>query len=95
MPLAQLTHYPRYFRAGQARLGRALGDPQKDAAKLAPLLPLWKTYLDKREAAKDRAAIRELRWHFEELRVSIFAPELKTALSVSLAKLGSALAQIR
>ncbi len=50
-----------------------------------------------REAA-DRArsrAGRALRWAFEELRVAIFAPELKPALPVSVASLSQSIAALR
>lgn len=92
--LGRLDHYPRYLRAAQARLQRAIGDPRKDADKLAPLSPLWSTFLTRRANARDPEAMRELRWAFEELRVAIFAPELKTPVPVSVAKVAAALAAI-
>ncbi len=95
VPLAQLEHYPRYLRAAQARLQRAISDPRKDSDKHAPFAPLWKTFLEKRAAAKDREAVANLRWAFEELRVAIFAPELKTVVPVSVAKVQAALAALR
>ncbi len=95
VPLSRLEHYPRYLRAIQARLGRAVTDPRKDADKLAPLTPLWTQFLAKRLDAKDRAAAQELRWMFEELRVAVFAPELKTAMPVSVAKVSAAVAALR
>jgi ATP-dependent helicase HrpA len=85
IPIPRLEHYPRYLRAGRARLQRAIADPRKDADKHAPFAPLWTAFL----ARKDRDA--ELRWLFEELRVAIFAPELKTPVPVSIAKVREAL----
>jgi ATP-dependent helicase HrpA len=82
--LAQLEQYPRYLRAAQTRLGRAITDPRKDADKLAPFAPVWSAFLDKRQTVRDRAAARALHWELEELRVAIFAPELKPAFPVSL-----------
>jgi ATP-dependent helicase HrpA len=93
--LARLEHYPRYLRAAQARLTRAVSDPRKDADKLAPFAPLWHTFLNKQSAAADRDAARSLRWSFEELRVAIFAPELKPALPVTLASVQLALSTLR
>ncbi|MCK6551328.1 ATP-dependent RNA helicase HrpA [Myxococcota bacterium] len=95
IPLVRLAEYPRYLKAAQSRLQRAVNDPRKDADKLAPIAPLWRTFLDKRATYRDRAAADELRWQFEELRVATFAPELKPAQSVSLAKLTAALAALR
>jgi ATP-dependent helicase HrpA len=95
VPLARLEHYPRYLRAVQARLARAVTDPPKDAGKLANVAPLWMQFVAKRRVAKDRAAADELRWAFEELRVAVFAPELKTPAPVSAAKVSAALAALR
>jgi ATP-dependent helicase HrpA len=95
VPLASLEHYPRYLRAAQARLGRAVSDPRKDMDKLAPFATLWGTFVAKRASLRDQGAVAELRWSFEELRVAIFAPELKTPVSVSLPKVAAALAALR
>ncbi|HEY2516098.1 MAG TPA: DUF3418 domain-containing protein, partial [Polyangiaceae bacterium] len=95
IPLARLDHYPRYLRAAQARLGRAIADPRKDSDKLAPLAPLWAAFLAKEPAARERDEVMALRWTFEELRVAIFAPELKTPVPVSVAKVAAALAALR
>ena len=94
VPLGRLDHYPRYLRAAQARLQRAIGDPRKDADKLAPFSPLWTAFLAKRATAREPDAMRDLRWAFEELRVAIFAPELKTPVPVSVAKVAAALAAV-
>ncbi|MEO7035553.1 MAG: ATP-dependent RNA helicase HrpA [Polyangiaceae bacterium] len=91
--LTRLEHFPRYLRAAQARLTRAISDPRKDADKLAPFAPLWAAFLAKQPA--DRAAARALRWAFEELRVAVFAPELKPALPATLASVSAALSALR
>jgi ATP-dependent helicase HrpA len=93
--LARLSHYPRYLRAAQARLARAVNDPQKDASKQATIAPLWAEFLKKRTNARDRAAVTELWWLFEELRVAVFAPELKTPVPVSPSKMSTSLAALR
>jgi len=93
--ISRLEHFPRYLRAAQARLARAVSDPRKDADKLAPFAKLWQSFLEKRASVSDRDAARALRWAFEELRVAVFAPELKPALPVTLASIGQALAALR
>jgi ATP-dependent helicase HrpA len=93
--LGQLAHFPRYLRAMQTRLARALSDPRKDADKLAPFAPLWAAFLAKQPGLVDREGARSLRWAFEELRVAIFAPELKPAMPVSVANLSLAVAALR
>ena len=95
IPLATLEQYPRYLRAAQARLARAVTDPRKDIDKLAPFTKLWTAFVAKRATARDGAAASELRWTFEELRVAIFAPELKTPVPVSIAKVTAAVAALR
>ena len=95
IPLLRLMDYPRYLRAAQARLARAVANPGKDAAKAEPFTPLWETFLARRATVKDPEAARELRWVFEELRVAIFAPEVTTPVSVTVAKVGAALAALR
>lgn len=95
IPLARLAHYPRYFRAMQARLGRAITDPRKDASKVAPFTPLWKAFLLKQAKARDPEAAEDLRWIFEELRVAIFAPELRTPIPINVAKVNAALLALK
>ena len=91
----RLAHLPRYLRAVQVRLGRAVDNPRKDAEKQSALTPLWSAYLARAASARDPAAASALRWMFEELRVSIFAPELTTPVSVSVAKVSAAVAALR
>jgi len=43
----------------------------------------WSEYLKLKATHGEDAALSELRWLIEELRVSLFAQELKTAESVS------------
>ena len=93
--LIQLQHFPRYLRAAQARLARAVVDPRKDATKAAPFSPLWKTFLTKQAVARDRQAVHRLRFTLEELRVALFAPELKPAEPVSLENANRAIAELR
>jgi len=95
VPLARLEQFPRYLRAAQARLTRAISDPRKDADKLAPFAPLWAAFMARQGAFTDRSAALSLRWAFEELRVAIFAPELRPAAAVSVASLSQVLAQLR
>jgi len=94
VPLARLEHYPRYLRAAQTRLTRAVTDPRKDAEKLAPITTLWTTFLVRQARARDDEAgqVREIRWLFEELRVAVFAPELKTPVPVSARRISDLIA---
>ncbi|HKO50332.1 MAG TPA: ATP-dependent RNA helicase HrpA [Polyangiaceae bacterium] len=95
VPLSRLEQFPRYLRAAQARLTRAISDPRKDADKLAPFAPLWAAFCNRQKSIADRSSASALRWAFEELRVAIFAPELRPAAAVTVASLTQALAQLR
>ncbi len=92
---AELAHFPRYLRAAQARLTRAINDPRKDAGKSEPFSPVWQAFLVKRAEARDQAGARRLHFAFEELRVALFAPELKPAQSISVAAAAQAVAALR
>ncbi len=84
---ARLAHIVRYLRAIHVRLQRLSHDPQKDQQKAAQVAPFWDGFQKRREElrTKGRALgeIDEFGWLVEELRVQTFAPELKTAISVS------------
>jgi ATP-dependent helicase HrpA len=90
-PLARLDHIARYLKAIQVRLQRQAHDPPKDQQKAAQVAPLWQSYLSKRAELEARgrslAEIDEFGWLIEELRVQTFAPELKTAVPISAARL--------
>jgi ATP-dependent helicase HrpA len=88
-PAAQLAHYPRYLKAIALRLDKLKGDPARDAqrlAELAPLLTLLNRELAARKGVAD-ARLAEFRWLLEELRVSLFAQELRTPMPVSVKRL--------
>ncbi len=95
-PWAQLAHLPRYLRGVTMRLDKLRADPARDAARMAELRPLEQRYL---RLLADRRGVRdarldEFRWLLEELRVSLFAQELRTPQPVSVKRLEKALQQI-
>jgi ATP-dependent helicase HrpA len=84
----QLAHFPRYLKAMQVRLDKWRADPARDTRLMAEwqqAAMLWQ------RAAKTHAArdpkMQEYRWMLEELRVSLFAQELKTPMPVSAKRL--------
>ncbi len=95
VPLARLDHFPRYLRAARARLGRAIADPRKDSEKLALVAPVWAAFFAKQATARAEETVQLLRWSLEELRVAVFAPELKTPTPVSVARLSAEVAALR
>jgi len=78
----RLAHYPRYLKGIRGRLGKLAGAWQRDRSLAAEFAPLWQNYLSWR-ASRDDPGIVEYRWLLEELRVSLFAQELKTPFPVS------------
>jgi ATP-dependent helicase HrpA len=88
-PAAQLAHYPRYLKAIAARLDKLKSDPGRDKALMAELGPLQTAYARAVAARKGvpDARLEEFRWLLEELRVSLFAQELRTPMPVSVKRL--------
>lgn len=95
-PWAQLAQLPRYLRAIPMRLDKLRADPVRDAQRLAELRPLEQRYwrhLAERKGVAD-ARLGEFRWLLEELRVSLFAQELRTPQPVSVKRLEKVWAQL-
>jgi ATP-dependent helicase HrpA len=85
----QLLHYPRYLRAMLMRLTKARqGAMERDLEHSKAIRPLWQNYLKVKGALEP--AIREYRWMVEELRVSLFAQELRTPYPVSVKRISKA-----
>ncbi|HEY3805594.1 MAG TPA: ATP-dependent RNA helicase HrpA [Kofleriaceae bacterium] len=91
-PTARLAHITRYLKAVIVRLQRLSHDPLKDQQKATQVAPFVRRYQQlPATAASDRD---ELRWLVEELRVQVFAPELKTAVPISPQRLQDAFARL-
>lgn len=88
-PPAQLAHYPRYVKAIALRLDKLKDDPQRDAQHMREVVALQTPYLRELAARKGVADARldEFRWLLEELRVSLFAQQLRTPVPVSVKRL--------
>lgn len=96
-PWAALGHLPRYLQAVQLRLDKWRADPARDAQRLAELRPLEQRFaraLAERKGVPD-ARLEEFRWLLEELRVSLFAQELRTPQPVSVKRLEKAWEQLQ
>jgi len=90
-PREQLTQLPRYLKAMAVRLDKFPGNPERDGKHAASIAELWKLYQERsdklRKAGAQDAALEDYRWQLEELRVSLFAQELKTPFPVSVKRL--------
>jgi ATP-dependent helicase HrpA len=88
-PYAQLVHFPRYLKAMAQRIDKMKADPARDARAFAEMQPLLLQYQRAQSARGGVADARltEFRWLLEELRVSLFAQELRTPMPVSVKRL--------
>jgi ATP-dependent helicase HrpA len=95
-PWTQLAHLPRYLKAVVLRLDKLRTDSPRDSQRMAELRPLEQRFvrhLIERKGVLD-ARLMEFRWLLEELRVSLFAQELRTPQPVSIKRLEKVWAQL-
>ena len=88
-PSAQLAHLPRYLKAIGLRVEKLAREPARDAQRMAEMAPLakqWERAVAARKGVPD-PALDEFRWLLEELRVALFAQELRTPMPVSVKRL--------
>ena len=90
-PWERLQHLPRYLKAASMRLDKLRADPGRDARLAAELASLEQPY-GREAAARARHGapapeFEQFGWLLEELRVSLFAQELKTPVPVSAKRL--------
>jgi ATP-dependent helicase HrpA len=95
-PWAQLQHLPRYLKAVTARLDKLRADAARDAKLMGEVRPLEQRYtrrLAELKGVRD-ARLDDFRWQLEELRVSLFAQELRTPQPVSVKRLDKVWSQL-
>lgn len=90
-PWDQLPHLTRYMRAMGLRMEKQPANPQRDGQRGAEIRDLWQKWETRVQQEQERGEpsteLLRFRWHIEELRVSLFAQELKTPYPVSLKRL--------
>ena len=91
--MAELRQLPRRLEALKIRVERAKYDPEKDRKKEEQVEPyalalgrIVKRF-DRDTSPEKKAAVEELRGMIEEFRVSLFAPEVRTAFPISAKRL--------
>jgi ATP-dependent helicase HrpA len=84
---AQLAHFPRYLKAIQVRIDKLRSDPARDARLMADWQQAAAPWQRAQKAGQRDAKMDEYRWLLEELRVSLFAQELRTPMPVSVKRL--------
>ncbi|MES2104442.1 MAG: ATP-dependent RNA helicase HrpA [Pseudomonadota bacterium] len=86
---AQLSHFPRYLKAMTVRMDKLRADPARDAKLMAEWLSVAQAFqrMPKKGEQNTDPKLVEFRWLLEELRVSLFAQELRTPMPVSVKRL--------
>jgi ATP-dependent helicase HrpA len=86
VPPVLWQHLPRYLKALARRLDKVQGNQKRDAELMARVRPAMRAFEQlSAQVHRDEqhAEIARLQWLIEELRVSLFAQDLKTAVPVS------------
>ena len=99
-PWEHLQHVPRYLKALRLRIEKHPANPDRDGKNAGSVGVLWQKWQDKvnalHQANQDIPQdLQDYRWLIEELRVSLFAQELKTPFPVSIKRLEKTWADMR
>ena len=98
VPLTRVKHYPRYLHAARMRLDKFTLNPAKDAQWMQQIQNWWQAYEGRLKADRESGAFNpkldEFRWMLEELRVSLWAQQLKTPYPVSFKRVEKAWAEL-
>ncbi|MCG6967900.1 MAG: ATP-dependent RNA helicase HrpA [Chromatiaceae bacterium] len=90
---AQLAQVPRYLKALALRLEKLPGAAVRDQQRMQEMAGLQADWLARQRQADSQGLfdprLEEIRWLLEELRVSLFAQELKTAQPVSVKRIAN------
>ncbi len=91
-PIPWLPHLPRFLLGVKRRLDKLFNaGAQRDINNLAVIAPLWRQYIERLDAHQkiglSDPELSVYRWMMEELRVSLFAQELKTSMPISAQRL--------
>ena len=99
-PWEHLQHVPRYLKALRLRIEKQPANPDRDGKNAASVGLLWQKWQDKINALHQANLdipqdLLDYRWLIEELRVSLFAQELKTPFPISIKRLEKTWADIQ
>ena len=83
-----------YFKAISRRFDSLDREPDRDRRRRAEMLPVWERIKSAIDDPRTARQMQQLRWMFEELRVSVFAQDLGTAEKVSLGRVETRLEKI-
>jgi ATP-dependent helicase HrpA len=90
-PWDKLEHVPRYLKGYALRLQKYRTNAERDQRHSGNVQGLWNQYEARAKADRDAGRhdpkLEEFRWLIEELRISLFAQELRTPFPVSAKRL--------
>jgi ATP-dependent helicase HrpA len=90
-PWEKLQHLPRYVKGMVLRLDKYAANPERDGRHAAAIAGLWNPYAQRLRKHRDNGIsdpnLADFRWQVEELRISLFAQELRTPSPVSVKRL--------
>lgn len=91
-PWEQLSHYPRYLKAAFIRLDRVRNNVERDKQAMQEVRALQMGWVRASAQLRDEEdpSLTQFAWQLQELRVSLFAQELKTPMPVSVKRLQKA-----
>ena len=91
MTESRFKDYLRYLKALDIRLQKLQHAAAKDQQLMREMHPVYERWLERQLLAEKKGRIderlEEIRWMLEELRVSLFAQQLKTAFPVSVKRI--------
>jgi ATP-dependent helicase HrpA len=102
-PYAQLVHFPRYLKAIALRIEKLRSNPSRDSQcqkDWESVARPWQKLVQGNKGSASYAlnedqALQDFRWQLEELRVALYAQELKTPTPMSLKRLEKILSSLR
>ena len=103
IPYMQLVHLPRYLKGVVMRIDKLRANPSRDAQcqkDWESVQRPWQKLLQGSKGSASYAmvedqALQDFRWQMEELRVALYAQELKTPTPMSLKRLEKVLTSLR
>jgi ATP-dependent helicase HrpA len=95
-PYERLQHLPRYFKAINVRLEKLRSNPARDALNMKQMLLVQQQWQRKQSSMQSElnAQVEDIGWMLQELRVSLFAQEIKTPVIVSVKRIEKMLAAL-
>ena len=99
-PYTQLVHLPRYLKGVALRIDKLRANPARDAqcqSEWQSLATPWERMVSAQRGGGNviDPRLEDFRWQLEELRVALFAQELKTPTPMSVKRLQKILESLR